>query len=420
MPSIAYFDCPTGIAGDMCLGALVSAGVPLTYLSEELAKLGLAKEYDLRSELVQRQGQQATKVHVQLLSDSTPTDRHHEHHHHAPHRHLPDIQALIQPAAIPSRAKDWSLAIFQQLAIAEGAVHGIAPQQVHFHEVGATDAIVDIVGTCLGLDYLGIERIFCSPLPTGGGTVWAEHGRLPVPVPAVVKLWESRQVPIYSNGIDRELVTPTGAAIAVTLAESFGQAPGMVLQKMGLGAGSQELSTPNILRLWLGDLTATSASECQQLGTQETIMVLETHCDDLNPQAIGYLFEQLLTVGALDVFTTAIGMKKSRPGILLTVLCYPSHLQPCQQILFQETTTLGIRISQQARTVLARQFHRVTTPYGEVSIKCAYDSQGNLVNLHPEFEDCATLARQSHQPWQVIYQAAIAATLHQPKFFQES
>ncbi|MFM7580368.1 MAG: LarC family nickel insertion protein, partial [Microcystaceae cyanobacterium] len=209
MPSIAYFDCPTGIAGDMCLGALVSAGVPLAYLTAELAKLGLAQEYDLRSELVQRQGQQATKVQVQLLSDRLPPDHHHDHHHYAPHRHLPEIQGLIQQAAIPSRVKEWSLAVFQRLAIAEGAVHGIAPEQVHFHEVGATDAIVDIVGTCLGLDYLGIERIFCSALPTGGGTVWAEHGRLPVPVPAVVKLWESRQVPIYSNGIDRELVTPT-------------------------------------------------------------------------------------------------------------------------------------------------------------------------------------------------------------------
>ena len=418
MPSIAYFDCPTGIAGDMCLGALVSAGVPLAYLTAELAKLGLAQEYDLRSELVQRQGQQATKVQVQLLSDRLPPDHHHHehhHHHHAPHRHLPEIQALIQQAAIPPRAKEWSLAVFQRLAIAEGAVHGIAPEQVHFHEVGATDAIVDIVGTCLGLDYLGIERIFCSALPTGGGTVWAEHGRLPVPVPAVVKLWESRQVPIYSNGIDRELVTPTGAAIAVTLAESFGQAPGMTLHKIGLGAGSHDLSTPNILRLWLGDLTAISESDRPSLGTQETIMVLETHCDDLPPQAIGYLFEQLLAAGALDVFTTAIGMKKSRPGILLTVLCHPSQMSSCQQILFQETTTLGIRVSPQTRTILARQFHRVTTPYGEVTIKCAYDHQGNLYNLHPEFEDCATLARQSHQPWQVIYQAAIAAMLEQQR-----
>ncbi|MFM8295066.1 MAG: nickel pincer cofactor biosynthesis protein LarC, partial [Microcystaceae cyanobacterium] len=245
--------------------------------------------------------------------------------------------------------------------------------------------------------------------------VWAEHGRLPVPVPAVVKLWESRQVPIYSNGIDRELVTPTGAAIAVTLAESFGQAPGMTLHKIGLGAGSHDLSTPNILRLWLGDLTVTSESDRPSLGTQETIMVLETHCDDLNPQAIGYLFEQLLAAGALDVFTTAIGMKKSRPGILLTVLCHPAQMSSCHQILFQETTTLGIRVSQQTRTILARQFHRVTTPYGEVTIKCAYDHQGNLYNLHPEFEDCATLARQSHQPWQVIYQAAIAAILEQQK-----
>ena len=251
MGLIAYFDCPTGISGDMCLGALVSAGVPLEYLMGKLSSLGLSDEYRLTANTVQKQGQAATKVEVTLL------DRDHDHgsghHHHHAARHLPEIEQLINQADLPERVKQWSLAIFQKLAIAEGEVHGIVPEQVHFHEVGATDAIVDIVGTCLGLDYLKIEKIYCSALPTGSGTVRAEHGELPVPVPAVLKLWQARQVPIYDNGLTGELVTPTGAAIAVTLAEKFGGKPEFNLHKVGLGAGSKDFAMANILRLWMGE-----------------------------------------------------------------------------------------------------------------------------------------------------------------------
>ncbi|MDJ0509468.1 MAG: nickel pincer cofactor biosynthesis protein LarC [Crocosphaera sp.] len=273
MTKIAYLDCVTGIAGDMCLGALVDSGVPLEYLIEQLKGLNIDQEYELSQEKVQRNGQQGTKIHVRLVNQDSPRgeqrsgggENHHgveksaqqfhksHHHHHTPARHLPEIEGMIQKANLPSRVKQWSLDVFRRLAIAEGAVHGVAPEKVHFHEVGATDAIVDIVGTCLGLDYLDIETLYCSALPTGGGTVRAAHGRLPVPVPAVMKLWESRQVPIYSNNIDKELVTPTGAAIAVTLVKSFGQPPNMILEKVGLGAGSQDLSLPNILRLWIGE-----------------------------------------------------------------------------------------------------------------------------------------------------------------------
>jgi uncharacterized protein (TIGR00299 family) protein len=411
MTSIAYFDCPTGISGDMCLGALVHAGVPLAYLEEQLQKLGLGDEYHLWAETVQRQGQVATQVHVDLRKE--PGESEH-HHHHAEHRHLPEIIHLIQGADIPQRAKQWSVQIFQQLAIAEGKVHGIAPEAVHFHEVGAVDAIVDIVGTCLGLDYLNLDKIYSSALPTGGGTVWAAHGRLPVPVPAVLKLWETRPVPIYSHGIEQELVTPTGAAILVTLAESFGPVPPMQLKTMGLGAGSKDFSTANILRLWLGESETIFPENLEaSLGKQETIAVLETQCDDLNPQAIGYLFSQLFELGALDVFTTAIAMKKSRPGVLLTVICHPDKVIPCQNLIFRETTTLGIRLSQQTRSILNRQFHSIQTPYGVVSLKVAYDQAGNLLNIQPEFEDCAQLARQHHQPWQTIHQAAIAVWYNQ-------
>ncbi|MGL5033692.1 MAG: nickel pincer cofactor biosynthesis protein LarC, partial [Microcystaceae cyanobacterium] len=251
-------------------------------------------------------------------------------------------------------------------------------------------------------------------LPTGGGTVWAAHGRLAVPVPAVLKLWESRQVPVYSNQIEQELVTPTGAAILVTLAESFGQTPPMQLKTIGLGAGTKDLATANILRLWLGELSE-SPNNLENteisLGKQEIITVLETQLDDLNPQIIGYLFEELFKLGALEVFTTAIAMKKSRPGILLTVLCHPEKMILCQNLIFRETTTLGIRGWEQNRTILDRKFQLVKTPYGSVSVKLAYDSQGNLLNLQPEFEDCAQWARQHNLPWQTIYQAAIAAQL---------
>lgn len=254
--TIAYFDCPAGIAGDMCLGALVSAGVPLDYFNQILAQLSVDQDVKLWSERVQRQGQAAVKVHVEPRHPADSDNQQHDHdqgHHH--HRHLPEIEQIVRSAKLPSQVEAWSLAVFQELAIAEGSVHGIPPEQVHFHEVGAFDAIVDIVGTCAGLDWLGVEQIFCSPLPVGGGFARCEHGKLPVPVPAVLKLWELHQVPIFSNGIKKELVTPTGAAIAVTLSQSFGDPPAMKLKKVGLGAGSQDLAIPNLIRLWVGEPT---------------------------------------------------------------------------------------------------------------------------------------------------------------------
>ncbi|TAE49526.1 MAG: nickel pincer cofactor biosynthesis protein LarC [Oscillatoriales cyanobacterium] len=282
MNKIAYFDCPTGIAGDMCLGALVHAGVPLEYLIEKLHLLGISTEYQLRAELVHRNTQQATKFYVDLAADlplksnnlaadsaldpsetESPTfdARHHhhgeEHSHthgeadaeisHTHHRHLPEIEQIIVAAKLPPRVEAWSLAVFGKLADAEAAVHGIPPSEVHFHEVGATDALVDIVGTCLGLDWLDIDEFYFSPMPTGGGTVKAAHGRLAVPTPAVMRLWETHRVPVYSNGIDRELCTPTGTAIACTLASAFGPPPPMQVQLIGLGAGSRNLAIPNIL-----------------------------------------------------------------------------------------------------------------------------------------------------------------------------
>jgi pyridinium-3,5-bisthiocarboxylic acid mononucleotide nickel chelatase len=464
---IAYLECQTGIAGDMCLGALVDAGVPLEYLITHLDRLGIESEYQLWAEKVHHNGQIATKVHVDLTAiqaskDSThhhhphepehshthhPTadssaiedldhqhqqhshDHHrhahshghaHEHHHHhydTPQRNLPQIEDLINGSNLPDRAVQWSLEVFRQLAIAEGAVHGIDPSEVHFHEVGAVDAIVDIIGTCLGLDYLKIDRVYCSPLPTGGGTVRAAHGILPVPVPAVLKLFSARQVPVYSNGIDRELVTPTGAAIAVTLASEFGAAPQMQLEQIGLGAGTIELPIPNILRLWLGTSVDTVAQSQVRSACLETIEVLTTQIDDLNPQAIGYIFDRLFQVGAVDVFTQPIGMKKSRPGILLTVICPMDRAIECEQIIFTETSTLGIRRDRQTRSILPREIETVTTKYGTVRVKVARNNLvdiDQIINIQPEYADCAALAQQHQIPWKEVYQSVIVAwhTIH--------
>lgn len=436
MSKIVYLQCPTGISGDMFLGALVSLGVPLGYLTAKLNNLGIEDEYRLRAELVQRATQQATKVCVDLLGDCSPKSHRAEHHiqehehHHG--RHLSQIEQIIQKAQLPQRVEDWSLAVFRNLAFAEGAVHGIDPQQVHFHEVGATDAIVDIVGTCLGLDWLGIDSndrgfplLTCSEQPTGGGTIRAAHGQMAVPVPAVLKLWEMRGCPVYSNNINKELVTPTGAAIVTTLATDFGAPPPMRIEQVGWGAGSMDLAVPNILRLWLGE-SATAPRNIHNVEDAlnspglETISVLQTQIDDLSPQAIGYVFEALFNVGALDVFTQSIGMKKSRPGILLSVICPPEKLASCEAVLFSETTTLGVRRLIQQRAILQRQIQRVETKYGEVRVKVAWKGNGAekvIANAQPEFEDCAQIARSQNVPLQEIQRLALQSW-HQQQTFE--
>ncbi|WOD39324.1 nickel pincer cofactor biosynthesis protein LarC [Nodosilinea sp. E11] len=505
MKTIVYLDCPTGIAGDMCLAALVDAGVPLDYLQQQLTNLGLNHEFTLSVTSTHRQGLRACYAQVQVTAvtetsatteirgeavslqsnhsqanhsqanhsqanhsqanhsqanhgqaapmESTapggdrPSAPAHDHDHRHPgsdhsHSHpllapaadptrnLSAIERLITQATLPDRARQWSLKVFRCLAEAEAAVHGIALDQVHFHEVGATDAIVDIVGTCLGLDYLGVDMLVCSPLPTGRGRVRAAHGWLPVPAPAVLKLMESRPVPLYSNGLEGELVTPTGAAIAIALADHFGDPPAMTLHRVGLGAGGKDLPVANILRLWLGQTTAnpnpTSLSSPVPGQTpqsapksipydHETIILLETQIDDMVPQVVGYLHERLYAAGALEVFTQPIAMKKSRPGLLITVICTPEHEPPCTDILFAETPTLGIRRQSQQRWLLSRQLQTLQTTYGPVTVKLAYHPQTQaILNIHPEYEDCALLARHHHLPWQVIYHSAITAWYSQP------
>lgn len=450
MKTLAFLDCPTGIAGDMCLGALVSAGVPLTYLQTQIAQLQLPEIVELRAAPVRKNGIAGTQVAV-ILPHETGTAA-----PHPPARHLQDIETLITAAALPERAIAWSLAIFRRLAQAEGAIHGLDPQQVHFHEVGATDAIVDIVGTCLGLDWLGIDELHCAPLPTGRGTVRAAHGRLPVPAPAVLKLMEMAQVPIYNAGLTGELVTPTGAAIATELATHFGDPPLMQLQKVGLGAGNKDLPLPNLLRLWVGQADAghraagagtltqsiaiapnqahhdsahrpavppepsptapspaaapSEAAEREARAGRESVTVLETQVDDLSPQAIGYLYDRLFAAGALDVFVQAVMMKKSRPGHLLVAIADPEQADACEAVLLQETTTLGVRRQTQTRLRLRRESVPLALPLGTVRMKVAYlPDRDRPLKAHPEYEDCAAIARQHQLPWQAVHQQALAA-----------
>ena len=470
MKTLAFLDCPTGISGDMCLGAVVSAGVPLSYLQAQIDLLNLPETVKLTAAIARKNGIAATKVNVGLPHEtgSVPPP---------PLRHLHDIEQIITAADLPARAIAWSLAVFRRLAQAEGAIHGIDPQQVHFHEVGATDAIVDIVGTCLGLNWLNVDELHCAPLPTGTGTVRAAHGRLPVPAPAVLKLMEMAQVPIYNAGLSGELVTPTGAAIATELAAQFGEPPPLKLQKVGLGAGNKDLALPNILRLWVGtpmspasppvhsahhhapsppaDSTAAhhhpheqpaletappqgdratfspseshpassapdvelenaaervpQTADIEQRAGRETVVVLETQVDDMSPQAIGYLYDRLLQSGALDVFTQSVTMKKSRLGHLISAIAYPETADVCEQILLQETTTLGVRRSVQHRLRLRREIMSLMTPLGSIRMKLAFvPGQDRPLKAHPEYEDCAALAQQHRLPWREVHNQALA------------
>jgi hypothetical protein len=391
---LAYLDCAAGIAGDMCLAALLDMGLPLDYLKSQLSALGLDSEFDLQVVPTQRQGISAQQIVIHPTAVESSA------------RHWSDIQQLISSSSLSPTVKQRSLDVFRNLGRAEAVVHQQPLERIHFHEVGAVDSLIDIVGTCIGMDWLQVDYLVCSPHPIGGGWVKTEHGQLPVPVPAVLQLWQDFRVPVFSNGIEAELVTPTGAALSVSFASSFGDCPPMRVTKVGVGAGSKDFAIPNVLRLWMGE------GETSQ--PVETVTVLETQIDDLNPQVTAYTCELLLEAGALDVFSQAVTMKQGRPGTLVTTIC-PTHLaDTCEGILFTETTTLGIRRSQQQRAVLERSFVPVTTPYGAASIKVAR-RYGQVVNAQPEFRDCIAIARQQGIPVQQVWLAAQLAWQQQSK-----
>ncbi len=385
---LAYFDCFSGISGDMTLGALVDAGVPLEELRAQLHGLGVPG-WELNSEKVWKNGMSAT--YVKVRTEDTQT-----------HRSLATILEIFEKSNLAEAVKDRAEAIFRRLGEAEALVHDVPLEKVHFHEVGALDAIVDIVGACVGFSALGIDKFACSALNVGGGTAKMAHGVLPVPAPATARLLLGK--PTYSNGVQKELVTPTGAAIVATLCDTFGPQPAMNASAIGYGAGATDLEgQPNVMRLTVGEV-----SQQTDIETHETIRVLEANIDDMNPQIYGYFLEKALATGALDVFTTPVQMKKSRPGTLITVLCRPHEEEKFHEMLFAETTTLGIRSTLAHRRVLPREWVKVRTPYGEVRVKVARVG-GQVRQASPEFEDCRKLAEEKNVPLQKVIDEAMKA-----------
>ncbi len=382
----AYFDCFSGISGDMTLGALLDAGVPIEKLRSDLQALNLPG-WELTAEKVWKNGMAATYAKVRAQDTTT-------------HRSLSTILSIIEKSTLAPGVKDRAATIFKKLGEAEAAVHDVPLEKIHFHEVGAVDAIIDIVGACIGFAALGIESFACSPLNVGGGTAKMAHGVLPVPAPATARLLLGK--PTYSHGVQKELVTPTGAAIVSTLCTSFGPQPPMTVSAIGYGAGTADLEgQPNVLRLMVGE-----AAEKRATAESETIRVLEANLDDMNPQIYGYFLEKALAAGALDVFTTPVQMKKNRPGMLVTVLCKPEDESKFHELFFAETTTLGVRTYTAERRVLARQWETVRTAFGEVRIKVAR-LNGHIRQASPEFEDCRKLAEAKNVPLQRVMDEAM-------------
>ncbi len=383
---VAYVDCFSGASGDMLLGACVANGVPLEDLREALAGLPVSG-FELREETVKRGAITGTQVHVELADQ------------HQPHRHLHHILDIIGESTLSNRVKEQSGRTFQALAEAEAAVHGSTVEGVHFHEVGAVDAIVDVVGTAVCLERLGVERLGCSPLTVGTGWVMSAHGRLPVPVPATTML--IRGVPVRQVDTGCDLLTPTGAALLVTLAEGFGPLPEMRVESVGYGAGTRELpQQPNLLRLMVGE------TEEGWLGDE--VVVLETNLDDTSGEVLGHLSGLLMERGALDAFFVPVQMKKQRPGVLLTVLAVPEKAAELERLVFTHTGTFGLRWRRTRRHTLERSHQTVEPGLGPVRLKVGRLGEA-ILTVAPEYEDCARLAQKHEVPLAQVYQAALAA-----------
>ena len=450
---VAYLECFSGMSGDMFLGALVDAGVAPRLLEETVAALGIGARLEVSR--VVRSGISATKVDVYIDGEKDlPREQywerqttahnehehrhgHHEHDHdegkhshqdaesrasrplphehsvshehphsHAHGRGLTEIREIISAAAISETARKTALAIFEALGRAEAKIHNTSVESVHFHEVGSVDAMVDIVCAAVGAEALRVDEIVCSPLNVGGGTVKCAHGTIPVPAPATVELLGD--APVYSSGVLAELVTPTGAAIVKTLASRFAAFPEMKIEKSGYGAGSRDFpGHPNVVRLTVGE-TASNAVAART--SSETITVLEANLDDLNPQVFGYVMDRLFEEGALDAFGMPVQMKKNRPGMLLTVLCKPEDAGKLTQLIFAETTTLGVRRRDEMRETLARRWEKVHTPWGEVRIKIA-SMNGTVTNYAPEYEDCRRIAAEHRVPLKRVMGEAVESYL---------
>jgi uncharacterized protein (TIGR00299 family) protein len=383
---LVYFDCFSGISGDMALGALVDAGCDVQHLRAELEKLNVSG-WQLSAEKVWKNGMAATYVKVSAEDQQK-------------HRSLSAILEILSNSQLAGPVRERAAAIFQRLGQAEARVHDVPLEKIHFHEVGAIDAIVDIVGACVGFAALGIEKFACSPLNVGGGTAKMAHGVLPVPAPATASLLKGK--PTYSNGVQSELVTPTGAAIIATLCDSAGPQPPMTVASIGYGAGTADLEgQPNVLRIMIGE-----AVEKIVPGYDEEIAVIEANLDDMNPQIYGYVLEKALAAGALDVYTTPVQMKKNRPGTLLTILCKPSDTNALISLIFAETTTFGARTYRAQRRALPRESVKVTTTYGDVRIKLSRVN-GRILHVAPEYDDCRKLATEKNVPLQQVISEAL-------------
>ncbi len=392
---IAYFDCPSGAAGDMIMGALVDAGAPFEALQGELAKLRLSG-FTLERREVMKSAFRATKVEVHVHGEGHAHDERHEGHPH-PHRNLRSILDLIASSGLRPAVKAGAARIFTRLADAEARVHGTSVEEVHFHEVGAVDAIVDVTGACIGLDLLGVDAVHCSALPVGGGFVTGAHGRMPIPGPGTAELLKG--FPIVDTGVRRELVTPTGAAILTTLSVSAGAMPPMTVEAVGYGAGTMDLDTPNMIRVFLG--------EAAQSGGRETIVQVETTVDDMQPQLWETVMERLFEAGALDVYLTPVTMKKSRPGIVLTALCAPEKVTDLSRVLFEESPTIGVRWTAYQRERLDRETITLATAYGPVPFKVSRLG-GRVVTTTPEFDEIRRIAKEKGLPAREVLDQARA------------
>src|SRR5918995_3901508 len=423
MSRILYFDCFNGASGDMVLGALLDAGLPLEELRRALGSLAL-EGASVSADRVLRAGVSATKFVAEEHGHNTHTHEHdhhshdhghaHDHnhahthanapaavaHHHA-HRSLAEINRLIERSALSPTAQDRAKALFHRLGEAEAAIHQMPIEQIHLHEVGALDSIIDIVGAVFALEWFHADRIISSPLNVGGGRVTSAHGHFPVPAPATVKLLGG--APVYSSGVQSELVTPTGALLVTSYATSYGPVPAMTIDRVGYGAGDRDLpNTPNVLRVLIGDSTDQPHTE--------HIVVLQSEIDDMHPQLFGMVMERLYSNGALEVYFSSVQMKKNRPGTLLTVLARPEQREELSAIVFRETTTIGVRYHEVLRERLAREIVAVNTPLGTVRFKVARLGE-TIVNAAPEFEDCLRIASERSVPVKDVQSAANKAYL---------
>ena len=390
---LAFLDTPSGISGDIFLGCLVDAGWPLASLRAAVERLNLPQNsWEVRAEKVMRGELRATLVHVDVSEDDTQ-------------RHLADVQEIIEAASLPVEVRRRAAAVFARLAAAEAHVHATTPDAVHFHEVGALDAIIDVVGVCAGLHELKIEQLGASALPLGPGWTGSLHGRIPLPAPATLELLAAVGAPTVAAPGPAELVTPTGAALLAELAE-FRQ-PAMRLRNIGYGAGQKTFDWPNVARLWLGDEIAQSVDTPAQTPS-DSLVIIETNIDDMNPELYEPVQRLLFDAGALDVWTTAIAMKKGRPATLLSVLARQTDEAALAALLLRQTTTLGVRVHPVHRHIAAREIETIVTPYGSVRVKLKR-VDGQTVGAKPEFEDCRRLAAATDTPLPVVYAAAQAA-----------